>query len=234
MCGAVSLAAATQQLSGFGYALMAVPLLTLILGPKDAVALCSLSGVAGTALMAWRLRARVDRSIVRRLILGAAVGMPIGIVALRRVPADPLQVAMAVVVLAAVALLATGFRLKSESHRTEAAAGVVSGMINTSVGVGGPPVVLVLQAADLEQHTFRATTVTYFLLSNFIALPLFFASGVVDSSTWVAGLVAIPAALVSTLAFERVAFRVRSEHFRPLVLGLLVLSATASLISVLA
>ena len=232
MCGAVFVAAATQQLSGFGYALMAMPLLTLLLGPKDAVALASLSGLAGTGLMAWRLRRRVDRPVVGRLLMGAVVGMPIGIVALRRVPPDPLQVALSLVVLAAVALLASGFALRSERPSTEVGAGFVSGMINTSIGVGGPPVVLVLQAAEHEQHAFRATTVTYFLCSNLIALPLFFASGVVSSSTWAAGLYAIPAALVGTLTFERVAFRLRSEHFKPLVLGLLVLSALASLASV--
>lgn len=232
MCGAVFLAAATQQLSGFGYALMAMPLLSLVLGPKDAVALSSLSGLAGTGLMALRLRHRVDRPVVGRLLFGAVLGMPLGIVALRRVPADPLQVALSIVVLAAVVLLASGFRLRSERPSTEVGAGFVSGMINTSIGVGGPPVVLVLQAAEHEQHAFRATTVTYFLCSNLVALPLFLASGVVSSSTWAAGLVAIPAALLGTLAFERVAFRIRSEHFKPLVLGLLILSASASLASV--
>lgn len=234
VCAVVVLASATQQLSGFGYALMAVPLLSVLLGPKDAVALSSLSGLAGTALMAVRLRHRTDRPVVARLLLGAVVGMPLGIVVLRKVPAAPLQVAVSVVVLGAVALLASGFRLRHESARTEVGAGFVSGMINTSIGIGGPPVVIVLQAAEHEQHTFRATTVSYFLVSNLIALPLFFASGVVDDSTWVAGLVAVPAALLGTLAFERVAFRVRTEHFKPLVLGLLVLSAAASLASVVA
>jgi hypothetical protein len=233
VCGAVFVAAATQQLSGFGYALMAVPLLSLVVGPKDAVALSALSGLAGTTLMAVRLRHRADRPVVRRLLVGAVVGMPLGIVLLRRVPADPLQVAVSVVVLLAVVLLATGFRLRSESPRTEVAAGFVSGMINTSIGVGGPPVVLVLQAAETEQHAFRATTTRYFLLTNLISLPLFLASGVVASSTWALAVVAIPAALAGTLMFERVAFKVRTEHFRPLVLSLLVLSAIASLVSAL-
>ena len=232
VCAAVFLAAATQQLSGFGYSLMAVPLLSLLIGPKDAVALSSLSGMAGTALMAFRLRRRADRPVVRRLLIGALLGMPIGIVALRRVAPDPLQIAVSVVVLAAVVLLATGYRLRSESPRVEVVTGFASGMINTSIGVGGPPVVLVLQAAEHEQHAFRATTVTYFFLCNLVALPLFFASGVVSSSTWAAGVVAIPAALLGTLAFERVAFRIQAEHFRPLVLGLLVVSALASLASV--
>lgn len=232
VCGAVFLAAGTQQLSGFGFALMAVPLLSLVIGTKDAVALSSLSGLAGTTLMAVRLRHRTDRPVVGRLILGAIVGMPLGIVLLRRVPAAPLQVAVSVVVLAAVAVLASGFRLKRESPRTEVGAGFVSGMINTSIGVGGPPVVIVLQAAEHEQHAFRATTVSYFLLANLIALPLFFASGVVDDSTWAAGLFAVPAALLGTLAFERVAYRVRTEQFRVLVLCLLVGAAVVSLAEV--
>lgn len=232
VCGAVFLAAATQQLSGFGYSLMAVPLLSLLVGPKDAVALAALSGLAGTALMALRLRHRIDWPRVRRLLVGAVVGMPLGIVVLRRVPADPLQVAVSVVVIAAVVLLASGFRLRSERPATEVGAGFVSGMINTSIGVGGPPVVLVLQAAETEQHAFRATTVAYFFLANLVALPLLFASGVVSSSTWAAAIVAVPAALAGTLAFERVALRLKTEHFRPLVLGLLIMTAVVSMASV--
>ena len=233
MCAAVFVAAGTQQLAGFGYALMAVPLLSLVVGTKDAVALSSLSGLAGTGLMAIRLRHRTDRPVVKRLLLGAVVGMPLGIVVLRRAPAAPLQVAVSVVVLLAVALLASGFRLRRESPRTELGAGFLSGMINTSIGIGGPPVVLVLQAAEHEQHAFRATTVSYFVVSNLVALPLFLASGVVSSSTWAVGVFAVPAALVGTLVFERVAFRVRTEHFRVLVLALLVLAAVVSLARVL-
>lgn len=233
MCAAVFVAAGTQQLAGFGYALMAVPLLSLVVGTKDAVALSSLSGLAGTGLMAIRLRHRTDRPVVKRLLLGAVVGMPLGIVVLRRAPAPPLQVAVSVVVLLAVALLASGFRLRRESPRTELGAGFLSGMINTSIGIGGPPVVLVLQAAEHEQHAFRATTVSYFVVSNLVALPLFLASGVVSSSTWAVGVFAVPAALVGTLVFERVAFRVRTEHFRVLVLALLVLAAVVSLARVL-
>ena len=150
-----------------------------------------------------------------------------------RAPAAPLQVAVSVVVLLAVALLASGFRLRRESPRTELGAGFLSGMINTSIGIGGPPVVLVLQAAEHEQHAFRATTVSYFVVSNLVALPLFLASGVVSSSTWAVGVFAVPAALVGTLVFERVAFRVRTEHFRVLVLALLVLAAVVSLARVL-
>ncbi|MCB9372294.1 MAG: sulfite exporter TauE/SafE family protein [Microthrixaceae bacterium] len=233
VCAAVFVAAGTQQLAGFGYALMAVPLLSLVVGTKDAVALSSLSGLAGTGLMAIRLRHRTDRPVVKRLLLGAVVGMPLGIVVLRRAPAAPLQVAVSVVVLLAVALLASGFRLRRESPRTELGAGFLSGMINTSIGIGGPPVVLVLQAAEHEQHAFRATTVSYFVVSNLVALPLFLASGVVSSSTWAVGVFAVPAALVGTLVFERVAFRVRTEHFRVLVLALLVLAAVVSLARVL-
>src|SRR4051812_40932452 len=109
------LAAATQQLSGFGFALMAVPALSVVIGPKDAIALAAVANAGGALLMAYRLRALADRQILRRLLIGACVGMPIGIVALRQLPDAPLQVLMAVVVFAAVGLLATGWRLSRES-----------------------------------------------------------------------------------------------------------------------
>ena len=222
-------AAVTQQVSGFGYELLAVPLLSILVGPKDAVALATVSGVAASGLMAVRLRALSDRPTLRRMFAGAVVGMPIGIVFLRQLPEDPLRIALAVVVLAMVLVLASGFRFGHDRPGTEVAAGFTSGVLNTSIGTAGPPIVVTLQAGDMAQHTFRATTVAFFACCNLVAVPLIVASGVVTASTWRAALVAVPAVLVGNAIGGRLAPKVAPERFRSLVLGLLVLAALGAL-----
>ena len=231
VAGAVALGAAAQQLVGFGFALLAMPLLTAIVGPQDAVAVAAVGSLAGGGMMAWRLRHLTDRRRLRRLVLGALAGLPLGVLVLAHVPDTPLRIAVAVAVLAAVGVLATGFHLRSERPALEVGAGFASGVSGGAIGISGPPVVLVLQAARMEQHAFRATTVAFFTVTNLVLLPLVLGSGVVGLDIWPAAAVAVPAAVAGNRACEGVAQRVSPERFRPLVLGLLVVAAGVALLA---
>jgi uncharacterized membrane protein YfcA len=207
--------------------------MSIMVGPKDAVALAMVAGATASGFMAIRLRPLASRPTLGRLLVGAVVGMPIGIVALRRLPEDPLQIALAVVVLAMVVILAAGFRFGTDRPGTEVVAGFTSGVLNTSIGTAGPPVVLTLQAGAMPQHTFRATTVAFFACCNIIGVPLVVASGVVTASTWKASVVAIPCVLAGNAVGARFAPNVGPERFKTLVLGLLAVAALGALIAAL-
>jgi uncharacterized membrane protein YfcA len=159
--------------------------------------------------------------------------MPLGVVVLRRLPEEPLQVLLAVVVLVMVVILGVGFRFGTDRPGTEVVAGFTSGVLNTSIGTAGPPVVLTLQAGAMPQHTFRATTVAFFACCNVVGVPLVVASGVVTASTWKACVVAVPCVLVGNLVGARLAPKVGPERFKTLVLGLLVVAAVGALIAAL-
>ena len=109
-----------------------------------------------------------------------------------RVPAaPPLQVSVSVVVNSWPSPSSPpGFRLRRESPRTEVGAGFVSGMI-TSIGVGGPPVVIVTTGGRAQAARLPATTV---VLPGVQPDRASSPPGVVADSTWAAGLVAVPAA----------------------------------------
>jgi uncharacterized membrane protein YfcA len=229
----VFVAAITQQVSGFGYALLAVPLMSILVGPKDAVAIATVSGATASGMMALRLRVLADRPTLGRLLTGALLGMPIGVIGLRELPEDPLRIALAVVVLGMVVVLASGYRFGSTRHGTQVLAGFASGVLNTSIGTAGPPVVATLQAGEMPQHTFRATTVAFFACCNIVAVPLIIASGVVTASTWRTALVAVPSVLVGNAIGSRLAPRVGPERFRALVLGLLAVAGVGALTAAL-
>lgn len=233
VAGAVALGAAAQQLVGFGFALLAMPLLTVLIGPQDAVAVEALGSLVGGGAMAWSLRRLVDRPRLRRMILGALPGLPLGALALGLLPDAPLRVAVAGAVLVMVVVLARGFHLQGERPATEVGAGAVAGALGASIGIAGPPVVLVLQAARLEQHRFRATTVAFFTVTNVATMALLVGTGLVGLDAWPAAAVAVPAAVVGNRACEGLAERVPPERFRPIVLATLVVAAAIALAAAL-
>lgn len=147
-------------------------MLSVLVGPRDAVAVVIATGFFSSGIMAVGLRDRIDRPVLGRLLLGATVGLPIGVVGLRELDEDVLRLALAGVLLVMVVVLASGYTLRSSNPRLEAGAGLVSGLLNGSLGTGGPPVIVVLHAAATKQHAFRATTSSFFAVCDVVAIPL--------------------------------------------------------------
>ena len=229
VAGSVFVAAMVQQLSGFGFALLAVPLLSVVIGPKEAVAVTTGAGLASSAVMAWTLRARIERLELGRMLIGAAIGLPIGVVILRQASDDPLRLALGVLLLVTVGFLARGATLGSHRPGVQVGAGVLSGVLNGSLGTGGPPVVVLLQAADTEQHRFRATTSAFFAVCDLVLIPMIVLSGAVRPEAWAYSVTSLPAVALAATIGAPLALRVNPDAFRRLVLGLLVITAVVTI-----
>jgi uncharacterized membrane protein YfcA len=222
---AVFAGSALNALSGFGFALVTVPIMATVVGPKGAVVLSALVGLLSNSGVALRHRADTDRPLAGRLLAGSLVGMPLGLLVLDNVAEDPLRVAIALVVLASAAALAVGWRPPEPSRSADVGAGFVSGLFNTSIGISGPPVVLLLQAHRVPKGPFRATTATLFAVAGLVALALFGLGGQYTRTVLLSAAVALPAWPLGWLVGSRVHRRVPEERFRLLVLGLMVLTS---------
>ncbi len=137
------------------------------------------------------------------------------------------------VVLLTAAALASGFRLPSLPPSADVGAGFVSGVFNTSIGISGPPVVLLLQAKEIPKGPFRATTVTLFAVAGVVALVLFGIGGQYNRSVLIAAAVALPALPLGWFLGHSIHQRVPEERFRALVLALMVATASVTLIGAL-
>ena len=228
----IALAAATQSIVGFGYALLVVPVLTALLGPKVAVVA---STSVGTALVAWNsLRWRHDirwREVVT-VSIAALCAMPFGLAVLTRADDHVLRLIVGVTILVFTAWLWRGLSLP-RGRRTEIVAGATSGALAASVGVNGPPLVIAFQATDMQPAPFRATLQMCFLVQAAVALALFWWQGlVVEDVGWVFA-VGIPAAVLGALVGDRIAPRVHAGPFRAAVLVLLALTGALAMASAL-
>jgi uncharacterized protein len=158
----------------------------------------------------------------------------VGLAALVALPAAPLQVAIGVVVLVAVVALARGWAIADPHPAVDVVAGVATGLLNTSVGVSGPPVVMDLQGRALAKGPFRATAASVFGLNGIVALALFAVSAQVHAGIVLGAVLALPAWPVGALVGGRLHDRFPEERFRTLVLVLLALTAVVALVGALA
>ena len=214
-------AAFVQMLAGFGFALLAMPVMTLAIPVEEAVVIVAILGLCTTAWQSIHLRADTDRALARRLIVASFVGMPLGLVILNVVDDTALKIVLGISVLIATALLVRRLNLSHVGPGLDVACGFTSGVLNTSLGTNGPPLVFDLQARAVEAHRFRATISTVFVFGNVLALTLFVIDGKVSGDELRAALIAAPAWLLGQALGWPTRKHVHGERFRWLVLALL-------------
>lgn len=215
--------------TGFGFALVAVSLGSLIATPHDVVIQTFLtSGVISLALTQRGLRDVVWRDALG-LTLTASLLMPLGVVVLTHTSATALRVLLGSSTLVALAWLIRSERTISDhwaaSWWSMGLAGGISGVLNTSIATNGPPLVIYLRGRGLTPEAFRATISFVFTASNVVGLAVLIAGGAVNRGGVVLSLWTALPTLLGFVAGYRVTKRINPETFRRLVNGLLAVSA---------
>jgi hypothetical protein len=224
----VLLAAATQAVTGFGFALVAVPLLALATDARTAVVTTSLSGVLLTLGAATRERGHVRWRTASGVLAASMIGMPIGLLVLLTAPARLLAGLIAAVVLACTALVWRGVRLGT-GPLAVAAAGLVSGVLATATGMNGPPLVATFRGMGFDPRTFRATLAAVFAVSGVVGFAGFGLTGQIDTNAIALAAAGIPGVALGWWAGNWAFARIDAERFRRIVLYALVATSAVTL-----
>ncbi|MDA0165139.1 TSUP family transporter [Solirubrobacter ginsenosidimutans] len=209
-CLGVVAGAMLQAATGFGFSLLAAPLLFAAIDPEPAVVLLLVLGleVNVLTLAGERRRPRPLPRTTALLLAWATPGALAGVAVLRALPPGALQVA---VTLGVVGTLAA--RRVTTAHVPAWAAGLAAGALTTTTSTNGPPLLLHLLGRGVTPTQVRDTlTVCFVGLAGLGALALF---GTGDPALPDAGLTLglLPAVAAGHLVGRR-AFRRLSESGR--------------------
>ncbi|MDF1604677.1 sulfite exporter TauE/SafE family protein [Nocardioides sp. YIM 152315] len=230
ICG---IAATAQAVTGFGFALVAIPLLSLLIGPAPAVVLATLASLVLTTIAAWRERAVVAVAPARRMTLAGVLGMPVGLLALTRFDADALQLLIAATLVALVALSLLGLELPG-GRRAQWAAGATSGALLTGTGMNGPPLVLALHGARLPPRAMRGTLQAVFWWQDLVAVAAFAVVGLIGGDVLLLAAVGCLAIPIGWRVGNAVFIRIPPARFRGVVLVALTVTALVAAVSAVA
>jgi uncharacterized membrane protein YfcA len=193
-------AGAVQGLAGFGSALVAVPLLALLLPVETVVPLMALLGMTVSALNVPHLRHAVRLSAVTRLLAGYLIGTPLGLFALTRAPEAAMLGALGAFLCAYAALSLAGRQPRAtwlREHRV--GLGVASGALGAAFSTNGPPVILHVAAhSEWDPDRQKATLVLFFTLSSAITVTAHALSGLVTHDVLVLYCWCIPLLVLGT------------------------------------
>ena len=173
-------AAVVRGFSGFGFSLLAITAISLLVPPVVVVPSIFLMEVAASLHLLPSVWRDVHWRAIGLLLVGCTVATPLGVWLLATVPAPPMQIALGLVVLVAAALLARGFALRVMPGRAATlATGAASGLLNGAFGIGGPPVILFFFASPARVTAGRASVIAYFLGTDLIGLAFMLRQGLI-------------------------------------------------------
>lgn len=214
-------AAIMRAFTGFGFALTAVPVLSLFLVPTDAVVLVALLTLITSLLTyrAWWGRFSLRDGLP--MVGGSILGTGVGVIFLTQLSLAQFQLWIGLIVIVLCVFLS---RYRPKSHlggpTIAAGTGAVSGLMNGAFAIPGPPVIVYAMACIPEPANSRGFLMAFFMVSSLISLITFTVSGLVTLVPFSLLLLLMPAMFVGDRLGTWLFARIGGQAYRPVALAL--------------
>jgi uncharacterized membrane protein YfcA len=217
---AVLVAAFVQGSTGLGFALICGPVIAMT-QPRLLPVFLLIQMIPLNGYVAWRERHALNVRGISWISLGRFVGTFGGVWLLHLVSERQVGLLLGVSTVLAVvlSLLAPSFEPGKGAFAT---AGLVTGVTETSTGVGGPPLALVFQYRPAP--VLRATVAACFLIGEVVSLAVLAISGEITADQVRVALLLLPAVLVGAILSRFVHHRLEGAVVRYVVLGFALVS----------
>lgn len=216
---------------GFGFVLVSAPLLSLFIPLKTLVPLLvNLSLVINLMVIVSAMKDLVLREIWILIVMGI-IGIPIGVYGLNTLSPYTLKMLIGVVILITSIAMLAGFKLKTKNKvYTYSFTGLLSGILNGSISMSGPPIVLFLANEGYEKDKFRANINAYFIITNIITVIVFSLNGLYTIEIFKYTGLQIISLIIGTLLGIRFSRRINEAVFKKLILLLLIITGLITII----
>ena len=221
---------AARGFSGFGSALIFMPLASSLAPPPLVAAVLLIIDIVAAAPLvpnAWR---HADRKAVAIMALGALVGTPLGTYALTQL--DPLTTRwiISAFVFALLMLLVSGWRYRGKDHLPIAVGiGGLSGFCSGLAQTGGPPIVAYWLGRPIAAVVARANILAFFAASDLFSLASYALAGLITPGALKFCVVVGPVYAIGVLLGATLFGKASDVLFRSICYALIALAALIGL-----
>ena len=224
----IFLAAIVRGFSGFGFSLLSITALSLVYTPAEIVPSIFMLELAASLNLLPSIWKDIHWRSLGPLTLGCLIATPVGVWFLAHIAPAPMQLALAIFVLAATALIWMGFALKKMPGPVASTlAGAASGLSHGAFGIGGPPVILFYFSSPAGASAGRASLVAFFLATDIIGLANQYTQSLITWPSFTRAAMWLPPLLIGVWIGARSFKSVDQALFRKVVLILLAAMTTA-------
>lgn len=209
----VFLASLLQTSTGYGFSIIGTPFLLLIYPAHTAIQVNIILSICLSAVMIFKIRKEIDQTLLVRLIKGSFIGLFLGIFIYLYLDIQLLKIGVGVIIVILTILLILKLTI-DRTMKKDLFAGGISGLLTTSIGVPGPPLLLYFSGAKIDQTTLRSTTLAYYLFVYAASLIMQISFGGTNQETWIGSLVALPSLFAGIVAGQFLFKWISQKMFR--------------------
>ena len=182
ICGIALLAGTARGFSGFGSALIFMPLASSLAAPRLVAALLLVIDFVAAAPLVPNAWQHADRKATAVMVAGAFVGVPIGTYFLSRLDPVTTRWIISGFVFALLILLLSGWRYRGRDYAAlSIGIGGLSGFCSGLAQTGGPPIVGYWLGRPIAPVIARANILLFFGASDFFSVVSYAFSGLITS-----------------------------------------------------
>lgn len=206
-----------RGLTGFGMAILLVPILALALPPIESVLLANFLSVFIGLTEAQRLVRGAERSAWHIAAL-VVVTTPLGLLTLAATTADVARLLIALIALSAFgAMLLPRRGAHVPGKAVTGSVGILSGLMTGYAGMPGPPVVPYYVGRDIPRETAKASMMLIFTIASSAGLVSGAIMGILHWRLLLLAGVLFPAVLIGNAVGNRASGRVKDQIWRLIV-----------------
>ena len=180
----VLIASVIRGFNGFGFSATCISGFSFILPAIEIVPMILILEVFISIFMIPYIWSKIDWSFVLKLLIGIAIGSPIGLYLLKYLSPETTHLYVCLIIIFFSILLMKGYSNKNiNNDQAKIFTGIISGTLNGLTTLGGMPVALFLLVTNIQPAVIRGSLAALFFLTDIYAFILSFFGGIVDMTT---------------------------------------------------
>jgi uncharacterized membrane protein YfcA len=223
-------ASVVRGFTGFGLALVAVPLIQFLMPVTDTAVFIAMINLVFSLLYYRRSSRVINGQPLGAMALWTGAGVAIGALVLKYINPAFIQLGWGILIVFIVFALYRGVDFHIRSDRTALTlSGLLGGLLSGATGITGPPVAVILSSIKTPKEKFNAIISVFILFAVSYALLFYLISGLVRKETLLLALCSVPALLAGLYTGDRLVARISQSTFTNIVYVVLVIMGLITL-----
>lgn len=225
------LASFTQGMTGFGFAMISVPLISLLIDVKYAIPIAAICGFFVNIYLIYKLKSHIKYFELKELIFGAIIGIPLGTIFVIYSDRGILKVILALIVLLFVFLSITKIIKQTGLNKKWGYLfGLLSGFLGGAFNTNGPPVLIYFYLHGFDKFKQKASITGFFIVASAIIITAHLLTGLSNVSVWKDALIMSPIVLSGIIIGHNLFNRISTKIYNNIILAGLFIIAIILLI----
>ena len=217
----VLMAALLKGMTGFGFALLAVPLLSLMFPIQALIPAMTIFNLITSVYILASIKLKVKAKYFLPMLLASFVGIPIGVYALTYFPEKTLELAAGISIFSISMVFLLGGNQPAPEKRREKPivfAGFLSGLLTSSMSIGGPPIALAMNRKGYSKESFRKIFALVSVINAVISSVLYAIHGLFIAFSLKFVLYLLPVIFIGAKVGDVLSKKVNQLFFRKIIL----------------